>query len=234
MASGRTRAIAAATAASSVVSRSALVKVTVSWAAPQASATAAPSCPRAPTTAIRISGGLRGIAGRERLHLRVVEDAFPPSDDHRGNAVTHDVHGRSPHVEDLVDAEEDGGALEREAELCERRREDDQRGAGHARHTLAGEHQRQHHDELLAEGHWHASQLSDEDTGQREVQRRAVEIEAVTGRQHEPHDVLRHAEAFHHLERLRQRGLRARGGERDEEWFTNRLDEGEERDADQV
>src|SRR6185436_6422528 len=126
MALGRTRAIAAATAASSVVSRSALVNVTVSWAAPQASATAAPSCPRAPTTAIRMSGGLRGIAGRERLHLRIVEDAFPSGDDDGGNAVAHDVHGGAAHVENLIDAEEDRRALEREAELREGRGEDDQ------------------------------------------------------------------------------------------------------------
>src|SRR5262245_56876448 len=166
MASGRTRAMAAATAASSVMSRSALVKPTVAWAAAQASATAAPSCPRAPTTAIRMSGGLRGIASRERLHLGVVEDPFPASDNRGGNAVAHDVDGRPPHVEDLVDAEENGGALEREAELREGRRQDDQRGAGHARHTFAGEHQREHHDELLTEGHRHAGKLRDEDTGQ--------------------------------------------------------------------
>src|SRR4029450_6167499 len=166
MAPGRTRAIAVATAASSVVSRSALVKVTVSWTAAHASAIAAPSCPRAPTTAIRMSGGLRGIAGRGRLHLRVVEGACPTSNDGRGDAVAHDVHGRPTHVHDLVDAEENRGPLEREAELREGGGEHDQRRARHTRPAFAGERQREHHDELLAEGHRDAGQLRHEDTGQ--------------------------------------------------------------------
>ena len=112
--------------------------------------------------------------------------------------------------------------------------EHDERRARHAGDALARQHQRQHHDHLLAEGQLDAGELRDEHARERQIQRRAVEVEAVAGRQHEADDVLRHAEALHHLERLRQRRFAAGGRERDQERLADGAQEREERHADQV
>ena len=60
-----------------------------------------------------------------------------------------------------------------------------------------------------------ARRLSHEDRGHREVERRAVEIEAVAGRQDEPDHAAGHAHPLHVLHRQRQGRLARRGGERD-------------------
>src|SRR5690349_18628453 len=150
---GRTPAIVAATAASSVRSRSTRVNGTTSWAGENPWTIAPASWPPAPATATRT---LRGLLFGKRAHLPIVEHAFPPRDDGRRNAVAHHVHGRAAHVHDLVDAHDDSGTLERQPELRQRRREHNQRCPRHAGDTLARQHQRQHHDDLLTERHVNA------------------------------------------------------------------------------
>ncbi len=62
-----------------------------------------------------------------------------------------------------------------------------------------------------------------------QVQRRTVQVEAVSGRQDEAHDALWHAEPLHDFERLRQRRFAARGREGDEKRLADRTEELQER-----
>src|SRR3954470_21946496 len=113
MTSGCSRAIAAATAASSDTSSESRPSATTSWRGSHSRRTAVPSWPRAPTTTTRISGC-------------PLEHAFPASDDHGGHAVSHDVDGGTSHIHDLIDAEQDGCAFERQVELRQRRGQNDE------------------------------------------------------------------------------------------------------------
>src|SRR5262245_45613988 len=103
---------------------------------PNSWAMAAPSCPRAPMTAMRTSGHPGLTVDGEVPHLLVVENAFPARHHACRDAVAHDVHGGPPHVHDLVDPEEDGGAFERQAELRQRRRQHDEGGSRDTGHAL--------------------------------------------------------------------------------------------------
>ncbi len=115
--------------------------------------------------------------------------------------------------------------------VAERAGEDDQRRARHGRNALAGEHQRQHHDELLAQRQLHARRLGHEHRRHREVERRAIEVERVAGGQHEGDDAARHAELLHVLEGERQRRLGRRGGEGDEPRLLDPVPEAPQRNA---
>src|SRR5437867_11476840 len=109
--SGRARAIAMATARSSAMSRSSCPNRSMWGRGAAMCAIAAPSWPRAPSTATRILGGL---LDSKRAHPGIVEDAFPSRDDSRGDTVAHHVDGRPAHVQDLIDTEENRGTLERQ------------------------------------------------------------------------------------------------------------------------
>ncbi len=85
--------------------------------------------------------------------------------------------------------------------------QDDERATRHAGHAFAREHQRQQQHELLTNGQLDAGRLRDEDRRQREIQRAAIEVEAVAGRHHERDDLPRHAELLHRLHRARQAPL---------------------------
>ena len=68
----------------------------------------------------------------------------------------------------------------------------------------------------VPKGTMNARGLRDEHRRQRQIQRRAIQIEAVPGRQHKGDDMFRHAEAFHVFERQRQGGFARRGRKRDQ------------------
>ncbi len=70
-----------------------------------------------------------------------------------------------------------------------------------------------------------AGRLRDEHRRQREVERRAVEVEAVAERQHERDDLARHAQPLDDFHRPRQRRFARRGRERDDRRLLHRLDE---------
>ena len=78
-------------------------------------------------------------------------DALPAGHYRAGQAVAEDVHGGARHIHQRVDAEQHRDAFHREMEGRERAGQDHQRGARHAGDAFAGQHQRQHHEELLAE-----------------------------------------------------------------------------------
>ena len=71
----------------------------------------------------------------------------------------------------------------------ERAGQDHQRRARNGRHSFAGQHQREHHDDLRAQGHMNSGGLRNKHRCQREVKRGAVQIEAVARRKHKADDV---------------------------------------------
>jgi len=62
-----------------------------------------------------------------------------------------------------------------------RRQQNNQRCAGHAGHTFAGQHQRAHHEDLLLPAHGYTRGLGDENRRQRKIECRTIQIEAVAG-----------------------------------------------------
>ena len=125
----------------------------------------------------------------------------------------------------LVDPEQDGHAFDRQVERGQRPGQDDQRRARHAGDALAGQHEGEDHDELLAEGQMDAGGLGDEDRGQREIERRAVQVEAVSRREDERDDLARNTERLHRLHGLGQGRFRARRGEGDDGRLLDRPEE---------
>ena len=114
----------------------------------------------------------RGI--NPRLHVKQSdlveicdgEFIFPAGDYGAGQAVAGYVDGGACHVNEGVDAEHDedgfGGEMER-GRGCEKDYED---GAWNSRKTFAGEHEREHHDQLLRPGHVNACGLRYENGSQ--------------------------------------------------------------------
>jgi hypothetical protein len=109
--------------------------------------------------------------------------------------------------------------------------ENHQRGARNAGHSLAGEHEGQHHEQLVGESKPDSGGLRHEDRGQREVERGAVEIETVAGGDDETHNVLGHSEALHVFESQGQGRFAGRSREGDQERLTHGMIKGGERDA---
>src|SRR5207253_453885 len=83
------------------------------------------------------------------------------------------------------DAENDEDRLRGQVEAADRAEQDDERRARHAGDPFAREHQRQQQQELLADGHLDARRLRHENRGERQVERRSIEVERVAGRDDE-------------------------------------------------
>ncbi|KAJ8533421.1 hypothetical protein ON010_g13833 [Phytophthora cinnamomi] len=128
--------------------------------------------------------------------------------DDRSQAVAHNVGERAEHVHDPVDAEDQRHRPRRNVKLVQGRRHHDDGGGAHTGHTLGGHHEHEHHDDLLTDRLVHASGLGTEDRTQRQIQRRAVQVERVAEGHHEARNVRRHAVLLEGLEHLRQSGLR--------------------------
>ena len=111
----------------------------------------------------------RGLAGdvgaRGVLVLdpqRRAEDALPPRDHDRRDAVAHHVDGRARHVHQLVDREDHRDArLARQAEGRAAGRDDDERGARHAGDALGRHQEGQHHEDLGRERQLDVRRLRD-------------------------------------------------------------------------
>ena len=88
-----------------------------------------------------------------------------------------------------------------------RAKQDHQHGARNSGDAFAGKHQREDHDQLLAKREMNAGGLRDEDGCQREIERAAVQIEAVAGGNDEGDDLPRNAEGLHLLHGAGQRRL---------------------------
>src|ERR1017187_7206874 len=116
-------------------------------------------------------------------------------------------------------------------ERRQRAGQDHQRGARDAGYAFAGEHEGQHHQQLLAEREVYAGGLRHKNGGQREVQRASIQVEAVAGGEHEAHDVLGYSKPLHVLQCEGQGSLARRGGEGDQERLAHGAVEGGEGDA---
>jgi hypothetical protein len=76
--------------------------------------------------------------------------------------------------------------------------------------------------------------LCHEQTREREVDRRTVEVEGVTGWHHEPHDGWRAADSFELRHQLRKRRLRRRSAEHDGELFPQIREQAHDRQPEQA
>ncbi len=162
-----------------------------------------------------------GVARRSQL-------PFPSCHHSARQAVPDQVDHGTRHVHECVDAEYYCDRLQRQSEQGESAGEDDESRSRNSGHALAGEHQCEHHHELLTEGHVNASGLRRKHRRDCEVQRAAVEIERVAGRHDERDDTRRHPHLLHALHSEWQSGFGGRGGERDERRLANRPQEGSE------
>ena len=97
--------------------------------------------------------------------------------------------------------------------------------------SVRREHEREHHRDLLADGEIDARRLRHEDRRQRQVERAAIEVEAVAKRQDEGHDAARHTERLHAFHGPRQGRFRRGRGEGDEGRLLDGLEEPDDRDA---
>jgi len=108
-------------------------------------------------------------------------------------AVAEGRWSRCAHVHQFVDSENDEDRLDWQVERGGRPEQDDERRPRDTRHALAGEHQVEDHQELLAEPHVNPCRLGDEHRGERKVERGAVEVETVPRRITKRDDLSRHA-----------------------------------------
>src|SRR4029077_3408635 len=75
--------------------------------------------------------------------------------------------------------------------------------------------------------------LRDEDGSNREIERRAIEIERITRWHNQTNDVPRDADPLHRLHRLWECRFAARGGEREGGWLAHGANELPKRHADE-
>src|SRR5579863_6602993 len=170
------------------------------------------------TILLRFRALADSLAGRYFL-LRRREFALPAGNHGGREAIAGDVYGRAAHVHERVDSENHEDRLDRQAKGSGGAHQDHQSRARHAGDALAHEHQREDHEELRRPGHVDARHLSHEERGDREVKRRAVEIETVACRNDECDDPARHAELLHAFHRARQSRFRRACCKRDRRGF---------------
>ena len=91
------------------------------------------------------------------------EFSFPLCHHHGCQAVAEHVHRGARHVEKLIDAEQKKDRLGWKPDRRGRGQQDDQRGTRNAGYSLAGEHQREHDDQLLSQRKMNARDLRHED-----------------------------------------------------------------------
>ena len=173
------------------------------------------SRPRYPAGGAYSSGDLdvrEDPAGARRVEL-----LFPARDDDGADAVPDQVRDRAGLGHEAVDTEEEREARHGDvADGRERRGERDEPAARHGGRALGREEEDREDLELLAERHVRVRGLRDEERRERQVDRRAVEVEGVAHRHDEADDRLAAAEPLHLLHEERQGGL-GRGRAEDDE-----------------
>jgi len=99
------------------------------------------------------------------------EHSLPFRHDNAGQTVADNVDHGTRHVVECVNAEddEDGLGWEMEGGCC--CQQDDQSGTGYAGYTFAGQHERHHHQQLLAKREMHARGLGYEDAADGKIER---------------------------------------------------------------
>ena len=187
-----------------------------------ASATAASSRPCVPTASFASDMpswsspesvvSSKGISPREHLARAARVDLLDPgADQHRGHRVAGEVRDRAALGHEAVDADDDADAVDQVGAVglqsAGERRES---GAGDSGGTLRGDDHEHQQADLLGDRHRHAHARGDEQRRHGEVDRGAVEVERVAGRDRDAHDGLRDAEVLHLRDEARQRRLATR------------------------
>ncbi|MNV22301.1 hypothetical protein D3C71_1132680 [compost metagenome] len=106
----------------------------------------------------------------------------------------------------------------------------DETATGHAGGALGGQQQHQQQGDLGSEVHWGVSRLSDEHSGHGQVDRRTVEVERVTSRDHQTHNGFLCTQAFQFDQHAWQSGFRRGSAQHDQQFFTdvaNQFDDAE-------
>ena len=161
--------------------------------------------------------GGRVELGRQCRHWLAVEHAadpvgvdgpVPPAHEQRRDGVADEVDHGAALGHELVDAEDqhDGSGRDR-PESAQGGGEGDEPAAGDSGRTLRGQDHDGHEPELLAQCQVGAGGLGEVDRGQRQVDRGAVEVEAVAGGDDEPDDAALHTGVLELAHQAGQRGL---------------------------
>src|SRR5256885_8099471 len=100
-----------------------------------------------------------------------------------------------------------------------------ERRAGYSSGAFADEQESQKHDGLLREAEVDAGGLRNEDQGERLVQARTIEIEAVASRKNEGYGFARHAKGFHLFHGTRESSFGTGGGKGDGHRLRNGAEE---------
>ena len=133
------------------------------------------------------------------------EFPFPLGHHHGRQTVADHVGHRARHVHQLVNAQNERHAFQRQSIAGERAGEDHERCPRNSSDALAREHQRDQHGDLVTDREMHTCRLRHEDSRERKIQRGPVQVEAVPEGKDERYDSARHAELLEDLHGPRQR-----------------------------
>ena len=130
---------------------------------------------------------------------------------HRDRVAEH-VHRGAAHVHERIHPGDDGDRLHRQPDRRQHRGQRDQPAGRHVGNALAGDHRGDDDGQLRRPGELQVVGLGQERHRQRDVERAAVEVEAVAERQHDRDDLVGHAHPLQRLDMDRQRDFgRPRG-----------------------
>ena len=146
-------------------------------------------------------------------------------DEQRAGCVAGDVQRGAAHVEDLVDAGDDGDALDRQTDLGQNHRQHNHAGTGDASRTDRGEGRGQNDHGHVAERQRNAIAAGDEDCADSLINGRAVHVDRRAKRQDEGADFRLRAHLVAALDVNRQRRVGGRGGERGDHGGSQTLEE---------
>ena len=141
-----------------------------------------------------------------------VEAAGPGADQHGGDRVAREVGQRAGLGHEPVDADDQADAVDQVGAVRgEPAGQGGQAGAGDAGRALRGDDHEHQQRDLLADAQRVAQRGGDEQRRHGQVDRGAVEVEGVAGRDHDAHGRLVDAGVLHLRDQPRQRRLRRRG-----------------------
>ena len=168
---------------------------------------------------------------RHRFRI-VVEVAFQARHHQRAEAVAQHVHGRAGHVENAVDARDQGHAFQGHAHLHENDAHHDQARAGNAHGAHGGENGHQNDGQLRVQRQRDAVEFRHKNRVDAHVQGGAVHVDGVAQRDAEADHGARCAQRLGAAHVRRQGGRAGAGGEADHEGLQHALDEAHHRNLD--
>ena len=140
--------------------------------------------------------------------------SWSTTDQHRGHGVAGEVRDRARLGHEPVDADDQADAVEQVGPVAlQAARQRGQAGAGHTRRALGGDDHEHQQADLLGDRHRAAQRVGDEQRRHRQVDRGAVQVERVAGRDDDADGAAVDTQVLHLGDQPRQRGLRRRGRE---------------------